>query len=420
MPLLIHCSDLQPQMRLSEAFRWQGRVMLPGGKVLNETDIEILHRRYPEITFKIGDPVLDAMVEFEDDSRDREVAQTAQAQVAKTLTDVQDRFASRTSMASVNYNAIKDAAASVIEYIRDNPVSAALLQKQTSASNNYLSDHSGSVFYLSIVLGSAIRDYVSQERKRQTNASNLSSSVAMDLTPLGLGAMLMDIAMFQLPQVYQPNYELTAEDRRLIRQHPIDGAAMLPDSLPAGVKMIARCHHENYDGTGYPDATPGKSLHVFTRIVRICDAFVAATSDRAHRKSKSPARTLWEMLRGPTAHHYDPVLMKVFHTLMQPFPIGAKIRMSDGRYGVVVRYNKKDPFRPMVLIAFDAHGHRLPDDSLGSPFLVGEGPLADLKLMHFAGEDLTYLADMQKPKAEDASAEIDWDSITSPLEACYP
>jgi len=420
MPLLIHCSDLQPQMRLSEAFRWQGRVMLPGGKVLNDTDIEILRRRYPEITFKIGDPVLDAMVDFEDDSKDREIAQTAQAQVAKTLTDVQDRFANRTSMASVNYNAIKDAAASVIEYIRDNPVSAALLQKQTNASNNYLSDHSGSVFYLSIVLGSAIRDYVQQERRRQTNASNLSSSVAMDLTPLGLGAMLMDIAMFQLPQVYKSDYELTPDDRKLIRQHPIDGAAMLPDSLPPGVKMIARCHHENYDGTGYPDAVPGKSLHIFPRIVRICDAFVAATSDRAHRKSKSPARALWEMLRGPTARHYDPVLMKVFHTLMQPFPIGAKIRLSDGRYGVVVRYNKKDPFRPMIVIAFDEHGHRLPNDSLGGPFHLGEGPLADLKLMHFAGEDLTYLGDLQKPKPEESPVMIDWDSITSPLEACYP
>jgi HD-GYP domain-containing protein (c-di-GMP phosphodiesterase class II) len=420
MPLLIHCSDLQPQMRLAEAFRWQGRTMLPGGKVLSETDIEILQRRYPENTFKIGDPVLDAMVEFEDDTRDREVAQTAQAQVAKTLSEVQDRFSSRTSMASVNYNAIRDAAASVIEHIRNNPVSAALLQRQTSASNNYLSDHSGSVFYLSIVLGSAIRDYIQRERRRQTRASILSQSVAMDLTALGLGAMLMDISMFSLPQVFTPGYELTPADRKLIRQHPIASAELLPDTLPAGVKMIARCHHENYDGTGYPDAAPGPSLHVFTRIVRICDAFVAVTSERVHRRSKSPARALWEMLRGPTARHYDPVLMKVFHTLIQPFPIGGKIKLSDGRYAVVVRYNKKDPFRPQVVIAFDAHGHRLPNDALKAPFHVGEGPHADLKLENFAGEDLTYLASPEASTPTTDPPEHDWDSIASPLEACYP
>lgn len=419
MPLLVHCADLQPQMRLAEAFRWQGRTMMPGGKVLAEVDIEILGRRYPDTTFKIGDPVLDAMVEFEDDTKEREIAATAQSQVAKTMTDVQDRFSSRTSMASVNYNAIRDAATSVIDYIRNNPVSAALLQRQTSASNNYLSDHSGSVFYLSIVLGSAIRDYVQRERRRQTSASNLSQTVAMDLTPLGLGAMLMDISMFSLPQVFQPGYELSADDRKLIREHPIASAGLLPDSLPAGVKMIARCHHENYDGTGYPDAAPGPSLHVFTRIVRICDAFVAVTSERVHRRSKSPARALWEMLRGPTAKHYDPVLMKVFHTLIQPFPIGGKIRLSDGRYGVVVRYNKKDPFRPQIIVAFDVHGHRLPNDALAPPFQVGEGPMADLKLDNFAGEDLTYLAEPRTP-LDDAPSEPDWNEIASPLEACYP
>ncbi|HEV7299271.1 MAG TPA: HD domain-containing phosphohydrolase [Tepidisphaeraceae bacterium] len=416
MPLLMHCSDVQPQMRLAEAFRWQGRTMLPGGKMLTPDDIDTLRRRYPDVTLKIGDPVLDAMVNFEDDSRDREVAATAQAQVASTLADVQDRFASRTSIASVNYNAIRDAAASVIDYLKANPVSAALLRRQNTP-DNYLSDHSGSVFYLSIVLGSAIREYVTAERRRQTSAGNLSNSLAMDLTPLGLGAMLMDIAMFSLPQVFKPNYVLTDDDRQLIREHPVAGAEMLPDSLPAGVKMIARCHHENYDGTGYPDAMPGLNLHVFVRIVRICDAFVAVTSDRVHRRSKTPARAMWEMLRGPTARHYDPVLMKVFHSLIQPFPIGGKIRLSDGRYGVVVRYNRRDSFRPQMVIAFDAKGERVPTESLTAPFYPGEGPESSLKLASFAGEDLSYL-DTATPA--EPLAETDWDTITTPLEACYP
>jgi HD-GYP domain-containing protein (c-di-GMP phosphodiesterase class II) len=230
--------------------------------------------------------------------------------------------------------------------------------------------------------------------------------------------MLMDIAMFSLPQVFQRDYQLTEDDRQLIREHPIAGAEMLPDSLPPGVKMIARCHHENYDGTGYPDARPGSDLHVFVRIVRICDAFVAVTSERVYRRSKSPARALWEMLRGPTARHYDPVLMKVFHSLIQPFPIGGKIRLSDGRFGVVVRYNRRDPFRPQLVIAFDANGDRVPPASLAAPFYLGEGPDSKLKLASFAGEDLSYLTDgaaTVKPHAEP-----DWNEITSPLETSYP
>jgi len=391
--------------------------MLPGGKVLTLDDLDSLRHRYPEVTLKIGDPVLDAMVSFEDDSHDADIADKAQSQVTKTLTDVQQRFGSRTDISTVNFQAMRDAAQSVIDYIKSSPVSAALLKKQTS-TDNYLADHSGAVFYLSIVLGSAIRGYVVEERRRQTRASTLNTDVAMDLTPLGLGAMFMDIAMYALPQVFKPDYVLTPEDREKVRTHPIVGADMLPDSLPPGVKMIARSHHENYDGTGYPDAVPGKKLHIFTRIVRICDAYSAVTSARVYRQAKSPARALWEMRHGPTSRNYDPVLMKVFQTLIQPFPIGARIRLSDSRYAVVTRYNRHDPFRPQILIAFDAQGTRLSKEEMGTPYTLGEGPRAHLKLANFAGEDLGYLSEARMTEAD--TPPPDWSDITTPLQACYP
>src|SRR5205807_1798440 len=109
---------------------------------------------------------------------------------------------------------------------------------------------------------------------------------------LGLGAMFMDVGMYPLRHVFEPGYTLTAADWETIHSHPARGADLLPDTLPAGVKQIVRSHHENFDGTGYPNRTPGPDLHLFTRIVRICDAFVAATSHRAYRGAKSAARAL--------------------------------------------------------------------------------------------------------------------------------
>jgi hypothetical protein len=289
----------------------------------------------------------------------------------------------------VNFTAVKAAANDVLDYIAKNPVSAALLDLSTDPASP-LSAHSGNVFYLSIVLGSAVRDYVMRERKRMTSCAQLSSQVAGDLLPLGLGAMFADVGMYELKHIFEPGYELTDADRAAVRQHPIKGADMLPDTLPSGTKMVVRTHHENFDGTGYPSGQPTHAMHVFTRIIRICDAFVAGTGGRAHRGAKSPARVIWEMCGGPYRGCYDPVLTKVFTGLIQPFPIGAKIKLRDGRYAVVVKYNKTDPFRPTALIAFDESGQRLPDKAIVGPVMIGD---EKFPLGSFGEEDLSFLTD---------------------------
>ena len=102
------------------------------------------------------------------------------------MADVQKKFAGHTDLGGMDFSRIKSTVSSVIEHLKDNPVSAALITKMGS-EKNYLAEHSGNVFYLSMVLGSAMKDYVVKERQRQTAANNLSHSLAMDLLPLGLG-----------------------------------------------------------------------------------------------------------------------------------------------------------------------------------------------------------------------------------------
>jgi HD-GYP domain-containing protein (c-di-GMP phosphodiesterase class II) len=212
--------------------------------------------------------------------------------------------------------------------------------------------------------------------------------------------MFADVGMYELKHVFAPDYELTDGDRAAVRQHPLKGADMLPDTLPSGTKMVVRTHHENFDGSGYPTAQPTHAMHVFTRIIRICDAFVAGTGGRAHRGTKSPARVIWEMCCGTHRGCYDPVLTKVFTGLIQPFPIGAKIRLRDGRFAVVVRYNRSDPFRPTALIAFDAAGERLPDNEIVGPVTIGDDKLP---LGAFQGEDLSFVTDIPADEPKPAA-----------------
>ena len=189
---------------------------------------------------------------------------------------------------------------------------------------------------------------------------------------------------------------------------------MLPESLSVIAKTVVRTHHENDDGTGYPRGLDHDGLHIFARIVRIADAFDAATSHQVYRAAKSSGRVLWEMTEGPYKKFYDPVLIRVLARLIQPFPIGAKLRLSDGRYAVVVRYNRKNPFQPHVLIGFDADDRRLAQGQIEGPLELHDQ--SQQRIAAWGAEDTSYIYSdsLLHPKPVVAS---DFETL---FEASYP
>ncbi len=388
MPILLPVSELEKGMRVAESFVHNGRTMVARQKVLNEADLDVLRRKFPQALVKIVDPILDELVEFEDTARNWDVARRAQTRISECMAHVGEQISPRSAMSGREYAMAQTAVLEVMRYLAENPVTAALLSRSLE-SGRYLSDHAASVFYLAMTLGSSVRSYIFRERSRQTSMKAVRTHSLMDMLPLGLGAMFVDLGLFPLArQLDDPEYDLTDEDRATLRDHPEIGADMLPDSFPSAGRAVVRTHHENMLGTGYPAGLRGERLHIFSRIVRICDAYAAATSAR-FEQARSPARALWEMTMGPMARYYDKALLKVFAGLIQPFPIGAKVQLTDGRFAVVVRYNRREPFEPEVIIAFDHWGDRLPKNEL-------EGPLAitgrnGLRLAGFDNEDLSYI-----------------------------
>ncbi len=412
MPLLVPTFDLQPGMRLAEALICDGKVMLQGGRKLTRHDIGVLRRRYPGIRMRIDDPVLDSIVEFEDDSRERQVAAESQKQIADAMSDVHSRFKDRASLNNVQVGALRTTVRDAMDYLNANPVSAALVSS-CMESKTFLADHAGNVFYLSMLLSYRVLDYVVSERRRQLRARRVRPNFATDLVPLALGTMMMDIGMVPHAHLLGTDRRLTDAESEALRWHPMEGVKLLSEHTSALTRMIVRTHHENYCETGYPKNRSPEKTHVFTRIVRIADAFNAATSDRVFVHAKSPARVLWEMSRGPYRGAFDPVLMKAFCSLIQPFQIGSKLRLSDGRYAAVVRYDRKDPYDPQVIIAFDENNEVLPRDRLEGPLNLSTRP--ELRIASFDGEDLSFIYDelpVQKvPKRER------FDTI---LDAAYP
>lgn len=126
-------------------------------------------------------------------------------------------------------------------------------------------------------------------------------------------AMLHDVGKLRVPdRVLLKPGRLTEEEWGLIRQHPAWGEELLSGADGfALARAIVRSHHENWDGTGYPDGRAGEAIPFAARIVRIVDVFDALRSDRPYKPAWSPERTLDEMqaMRG---RGFDPELADLF------------------------------------------------------------------------------------------------------------
>ncbi len=388
MPILLHVDELKPGLCVAQAIYQGDQRMISGGQCLEQWQIDTLRRRFPHLLVRVLDPILDQMADFQDDLHDEEVAATVTGRMGHLMGMVQTKLGTRTALDGSDLAGLHVAIADVMKYLSDHPVAAAVLI-HAAGRTGYLQEHAANVMYLSLLVGNAVRDYVYHERVRTTNSRTLAVRYGINLTPLALGCLFHDLGMLELEDLYAQDGPLTSDQQARLRQHPITGAEMLPPQTDAVTKMIVRTHHENMNGTGYPQGVGGLKLHVFSRIIRLADAFDAGTSRRMYRQAKSAARVLWEVTIGPNRHYYDPLVARILTALVQPFAIGTRLRLNCGRYGVVVRHNRKFPFRPTILIAFDENGARLKHKQLEPAFSLATRE--DVRILDCAGEDMSFL-----------------------------
>jgi HD-GYP domain-containing protein (c-di-GMP phosphodiesterase class II) len=98
----------------------------------------------------------------------------------------------------------------------------------------------------------------------------------------------------------------------MFRTHPAKGKRIL-EPIPSMLELIpgAWCHHENWDGSGYPRGLMGDNIPLLGRVVAIADTYDAMTSDRAYRKALPHDVALAELERCAGAQ-FDPELVAVF------------------------------------------------------------------------------------------------------------
>jgi len=110
-------------------------------------------------------------------------------------------------------------------------------------------------------------------------------------------------------------YDLTAEERSLIRTHATKGAELLLSLSAFGQEIISavRHHHERFDGTGYPDGLSGVEIPLASRIIMLCDSIDAMLSDRPYRSALSIEQAHSELTKFAGAQ-FDPTIVDVIIT----------------------------------------------------------------------------------------------------------
>ena len=173
------------------------------------------------------------------------------------------------------------------------------------------------------------------------NVREYSAAIArqMNLSPqltqqVGTAAILMDLGKISIPtHILKKQTPLTEEEEQIVKQHPVAATQILaPVAFFEQESRTIKHHHENFDGSGYPDGLKAKEIPIGSRILAVADAFDAITSDHAYAPARSCAHALNEIV-SRAGSQFDPEVVEAFQKAYQEYkanwPLSVK-RCSAG------------------------------------------------------------------------------------------
>jgi putative nucleotidyltransferase with HDIG domain len=159
-------------------------------------------------------------------------------------------------------------------------------------------------------------------RRVQTFAVGLARRVGVTdpnlIKAIEAAALLHDTGKLAVPEyILNKPGKLTVAEFEKMKLHVTVGADILTAiDFPYPVVPIVRCHHENWDGTGYPAGLKGTDIPIGARILAVVDCFDALTSDRPYRPRLSD-QDAFEILLQRRGSMYDPLVVDTFTRVYQ-------------------------------------------------------------------------------------------------------
>lgn len=212
----------------------------------------------------------------------------------------------------------------------------------------YTYDHSINVSMYCILIYRALKPDASRE----------------EIVQAGLGGLLHDLGKIKIPtEILNFSGKLSDEQFAEIKKHPGFGSELLEQvkgSLPANIAsdLVGRVileHHENFDGTGYPNRLAGEQIHLLSRVTAIADFFDAITTKRAYHDPLSLDEAL-SLMGNAGGKKIDPKLFRFFVEHTQQMNIQGHLKME-----LAADFDPCQPCRALPLIS---HIHVEGEDDL--------------------------------------------------------
>lgn len=233
-------------------------------------------------------------------------------------------------------DAIKDVIDEIMDMIYDNP-STLFCMTELMGTDMYTYNHSAEVAILSMLVAKSMK---------------LNETF---IKKIGIGAMLHDIGKMQIPgEVLNKVAPLTDEEIKLVKEHVQFGYDMLKenDYVSPLSRQIVLLHHEKLNGVGYPYGLSGDQIPIHVRIVTLCDIFNAVSSNRAY-KGRLNADEALEILRAEAVYELDRDIYYHLLKVVNIYPPGTVVELSNGDLGIVVKENHEAQTRPVVQVIRD-------------------------------------------------------------------
>jgi HD-GYP domain-containing protein (c-di-GMP phosphodiesterase class II) len=314
--------DLKPNMVLAkDIFNDSGSLLLIKGVPLTELHINKLQ------SLNYGAYIVDDNKKNESIKKEDIIQMKNRTfnEVKKILTNIKGRK-------EINIKQIEEIATSILSDISRNPGIVRTIFDMNDFGSDLFS-HSVNVSMLALIVG-----------------------IEMKLPPKQLNwlftaAMLHDCGkIFLDPEIVnKPDKDLTFVDIECLRNHPYIGKDTLEDlGISAQVYVPVYLHHEWYDGSGYPTMKKGEDIHLFARIIAVCNKY----DDIINPKNMviNNVNEVIEAFMLSSGFELDPKIVKLFLDKLNPYCVGAKVKLSNGMIGTIKTTNKTSILRPIITV----------------------------------------------------------------------
>lgn len=196
-----------------------------------------------------------------------------------------------------------------------------------------MAHHAMNVMVLSLLLGKAAK------------------ATEEELRCLGLGALFHDVGKTDVPPRVLRNSNRTTAEEQFYQAHVgygIKNISAIRD-MPVAVKNIIACHHERWDGSGFPNRLAETKIPKLSRIVAIANRYDNLCNPFDLKVAKTPAEAVAYMFKRE-AGFYDPELLNVFVKSLGVYPPGSFVALSDGSVGLVIETNSNDLLHPLIML----------------------------------------------------------------------